>query len=287
VRGFLFVLAVLISASLTAAGCGRGGGASRRPTPAELAGGLPSGSQITELVFADLTGDGRDEALAAATILEGPAQQLTAVVFESDHRGRYTQVLRRPLQGDTWQPVRVGRPGEHAPVAAVFAARTVATGNLAYLIVQPRGRHLSVTMENAGLLQGNVRFVSEGLLESRGDVDRLLRWGDSGWQTEELGRQYLPPVPTGTVTIEYTVDAVRGPMIAGPRAVTVRAGGHLFLRRMDRGDPSRVSVVGPPGAFDVGQDGIVTFKRADVLEVQIEGPAFSGRTVVIAVRVEQ
>jgi hypothetical protein len=238
-------------------------------------------------VFTDLTGDGREEALAAAAIVEGSTRQLAAVVFEPDDRGRYAHAVRRPLQGDAWEPIQSGRPGEQAPAAAVFAARTTTTGNLAYVVVQPRGRRLSVTMENAGLLQGNVRFVAEGLLESRGDVDRLLRWGDSGWQPEDLGSQYLPVVPQGTVTVEYTVDTVRGPMIGGPRAVAARVGGHLFLRRMDRGDPSRVAIVGSPDAFTVGRDGVIAFHRADLLEIQIEGPAFSGRTVVISVRVAQ
>jgi hypothetical protein len=285
-RGLALLLIVFVASAMTA-GCRGRGGRAEHPSRAGLTETLPRGAQITELAFADLDGDGTEEALAAATIPSGSGTQLVALVFAPGDRGRYTQTFKRPMPGETWQPIEVGRPGDGAPVAAVFATRAGAAGTLSYLVVQTGGRHLTVTMENTGLLQGNVRFVHEGLLESRGDVDRILRWSAAGWQAEDLGSQYLPPLPPGTVIVEYVVDIVRGPMVSGPRGVHVRVGGHLFVRRMDRGEPSRVQIVGSPETFEINRDGVLTFKRADVLEVQIEGPAFSGRTVVVSVQVAQ
>ncbi|MDR7419173.1 MAG: hypothetical protein QN178_09725 [Armatimonadota bacterium] len=286
-RGLALLLIVLVASAMMAGCRGRDGRRAERPGPAQLAEGLPEGARIAEIVFTDLDDDGGEEALATATIPSGSALQMVALIFEPDDRGRYAQAFRRPMPGDTWEPIQAGRPSDTAPAAAVFATRAGASGNFSYLVVQPRDRYFVVTMENTGLLQGNVRFVPEGLLESRGDVDRLLRWTGSGWQPEDLWSQYLPPLPPGTVTIEYTVDAVRGPMVAGPRTVQVRVGGHLFVRRMDRGEPSRVQITGTPGAVEISRDGVMTFTRADVLELQIESPAFSGRTAVVSVQVSQ
>lgn len=262
----------------------QGGG---RPTSAQLGAGLPQGSTVDQVVYADLTGDGRDEALVAATVLDQAVRQLTAFVHSPDQRGRYSRILQRRLRGDAWLPIQVGRAGEGAPPAAVFSARDGNGGSLSYIVVQQHGRVLGVTMENAGLLNGSVRFVPEGLLESRGDTDRVLRWADATWQTEDLHSQYLPPLPAETVTIEYWVDAVRGPMTEAPRVVRARVGQHLFLRRMDRGDPSRVQVMGSGSSYAIRPDGVIALRYPDTFEIHIEGPAYSGRTLVLSVRVEQ
>jgi hypothetical protein len=256
-----------------------------RPTSAQLGAGLPQGSTVDQVVYADLTGDGRDEALVATTVPNQAVRQLTAFVFSPDRRGRYRQILQRRLRGDAWLPIQVGRAGEGAPLAAVFSARGGRAVSLSYVVVQQHGRAVAVTMENAGLLTGAVRFVPEGLLESHGDTDRVLRWADATWQTEDLYSQYLPPLPAGTITIAYTVDAVRGPMTDTPRVVRARVGQHLFLRRMDRGDPSRVQVMG--AASVIRPDGIINLQHPDTFEIHIEGPAHSGRTLILSIRVEQ
>lgn len=258
-----------------------------RPTSAQLGAGLPQGSTVDQVVYADLTGDGRDEALVAATVLNQAVRQLTAFVFSPDQRGRYNRILQRRLRGDAWLPIQVGRAGEGAPPAAVFSARGGNGTSLSYIVVQHHGRVVGVTMENAGLLNGSVRFVPEGLLESRGDTDRVLRWADATWQTEDLYSQYLPPLPAETVTIEYRVDAIRGPMTEAPRVVRARVGQHLFLRRMDRGDPSRVQVMGSGSSYAIRPDGIIDLQHPDTFEIHIEGPAHSGRTLILSVRVEQ
>jgi hypothetical protein len=183
-----------------------------------------------------------------------------------------------------WLPVQVGRPGDGRP-AAVFAARGGSAAALSYIVVQQRGRAPQVTLENTGLLDGRVRFVPEGLLESHGDTDRLFRWTEAGWQPEDLGYQYVPPLPAGTEKIEYWVDAVRGPMTHAPRTLRLRAGQHLFLLRADRGPPGRVTLVGAPAVYTMGQDGVIALRQPGQFEIHIEGPAYSGRTLVIAVRV--
>lgn len=256
-----------------------------RPTSAQLGAGLPQGSTVDQVVYADLTGDGRDEALVAATVPNQAVTQLTALVFSPDQRGTYRQILQRRLRGAAWLPIQVGRAGEGAPLAAVFSARAGHAASLSYIVVQQRGRAIAVTLENAGLLNGTVRFVPEGLLESHGDTDRVLRWADATWHTEDLYSQYLPPLPAETITIAYTVDAVRGPMTEAPRVVRARVGQHLFLRRMDRGDPSRVQLMG--SAYVIRSDGVIDLQRPDTFEIHIEGPAHSGRTLVLSVRVEQ
>jgi hypothetical protein len=279
------LLLLTIVLATVSAGCRGSSDRSARPTATQLAASMPAGARIDELVYADLAGDGREVALVAASVPAGGLRHLQAVIFAPERDGRYGQVLRRRLQGETWLPIQVGRVADDAPVAAVFAARAGRGDNLAYVVVMARARGLAVTLENTGLLQGGIRFVHEGLLESRGDVDRLLRWVGSGWSAEELGSQYAPPLPADTLTITYTVDAVRGPMVDGARAVWVRVGQYLFLRRLDRGEPSRVQIVGPTDAYTIGADGVIRFVRPQTLEVHIEGPAYSGRTFVISVRV--
>jgi hypothetical protein len=246
---------------------------------------MPDGTKVDQAVYADLTDDGRDEALVAATVKSGQGQQLLALVLTPEGRG-FMRLFERRVMGEMWEPIQVGRAGDGAPVSAVFAARAGAGGNLGYVVIQYRGRNLEVTLEQAGLFQGSVRFVAQGLLESRGDTDRLLRWTDAGWETEELGSQYEPALPQSTITIGYTVDAVRGPMIESPRIVQARVGQHLFLRRMDRGEPSRVQILGAAGAYAITPEGVVTLQAPGAVEVHIEGPAYSGRTLVITVRVE-
>jgi hypothetical protein len=272
---------LLLACLVLAAACGRSAG---RPDAAEFARRLPDGATIHELVFADLGGDGTDDALIAATVPAAGETVLAAFVFVGARGGRYEQALRRRLRGDEWLPVQIGRPGD-GPSAAVFAARGGSAAALSYVVVQQRGRAPQVTLENAGLLLGRVRFVPEGLLESHGDTDRLFRWDGSIWQPEDLGYQYLPPLPAGTEKIEYWVDAVRGPMTSAPRTLQMRAGQHLFLLRADRGPPGRVSLVGAPATYTLAQDGVITLARPGEFEIHIEGPAYSGRTLVIAVRV--
>jgi hypothetical protein len=276
----LFVLTV------TAGGCqARHGQGDNRPPESDVMQGLPNGTKAEQIVHADLTGDGREEALVAAILKSEQGTQLRALVLAREGR-RYERVFERRVPGDAWEPIQVGRAGAGAPVAAVFAARAGTGGQLGYIVVQHGGRTIAVTLEQAGLFQGAVRFVAQGLLESKGDTDRLLRWTEAGWETEELGSQYEPQLPQHTVTIPYTIDAVRGPMIESPRIVHARVGQHLFLRRMDRGDPSRVQILGAAGAYVIAPDGIIALQAPGAVEVHIEGPAYSGRTLVITVRVE-
>jgi hypothetical protein len=287
VRARLIAVLLCTILGFAAAGCApvrRGG--SGVPPAGQFARDLPSGSTVDEVASADLDGDGRDEALVAATIPTQGASQLTALVFTADRRGAYTSVLRRRLRGDRWLPILVGRAGEGAPLAAVFSAQASREGSLAYLVVQRHGRTVAVTLEHTNLPHGRLRFVPEGLLESSGDTDRILRWADATWHREDLSSQYLPPLPADTITIAYTVDAIRGAMTETPRVVRARVGQHLFLRRMDRGDPSRVQVVGVDSSFTIRPDGIIVLRHPDTLEIHIESPAHSGRTLVLSVRVE-
>lgn len=282
----LVALAWMAVALSTGACAGVHRQADGRPTSEQLAAELPPGSAVDQVAFADLTGDGRDEALVAAAVPGQVHRSLTAFVLSADRRSRHTPVLRRRLRGDTWLPILVGRAGEGAPPAAVFSARGEGGAILSYIVVQRHGRALAVTMEHAGLPNGRVRFVPEGLIESSGDVERLLWWADATWHSEDLYSQYLPPLPVGTITIAYSVDAVRGPMTEAPRVVHARVGQHLFLRRMDRGDPSRVQVMGAGSSYTIRPDGVITLQHPDTIEIQIESPAHSGRTLSISVRVE-
>ncbi len=280
-------LLACVTLAVMLGGCGvlrRSGSA--RPTATQVASWLPGGAVVDEIAQADITGDGREEILVAATIPAGSGNQTVAIVFGLDRRGQYAPVVQRRVLGEAWQPIQVGRPTDEAPPAAVFASRGGVTGNLGYVVIQQRDGLLQVTLENSGLLNGGIRFVPEGLLESRGDTDRLYRWSASGWQPEDLDSQYVPPLPSETVTVPYTIDAVRGPKIESSREIRVRVGQHVFLRRTDRGEPSRIGVSGPPSAYSIGRDGVINLLEPDVLEIYIEGPANSGRTLTLSVTVE-
>ena len=257
-----------------------------RPTASEIASWLPAGTVVDAVAYADLTGDGRDELLVAATIPAGDGKQTLAVVYALDRRGQYAAAVQRRVAGEAWEPIQVGRPAEEAPPVVVFAVRGGSVGSLGYVVVQQRTGVLQVTLENHGLLNGGIRFVPEGLLESRGDVDRLYRWVDAGWQPEDLASQYVPLLPPETVTIPYFIDIVRGPMLEMSRDIRVRVGQHIFLRRTDRGEPSRISYSGTPSAYSVGPAGLITLLQSDTMEIYIEGPAYSGRTLTLSVRID-
>lgn len=261
--------------------------ASSRPTATQVASWLASGARVDEVAYADLNGDGRDEVLVAASIPAGTGRQSVAMVYALDRRDHYALVVQRRLAGEAWEPIQVGRPTEEAPPAAVFASRGGSTGSLGYTVIQQRAGAVQVTLENHGLLNGGIRFVPEGLLESRGDIDRFYRWSDAGWQAEDLDSQYVPPLPSGTVTVPYFIDLIRGPKITSSREIRTRVGQHLFLHRTDRGEPSRISFSGTPSAYSVGRDGVITLLKADVIEIYIEGPAYSGRTLTLSVRIDQ
>ncbi len=208
------------------------------------------------------------------------------MVFALDRRGQYTLAVQRRVAGEAWEPIQVGRPTGEAPPVAVFASRGGSTGSLGYAVIQQRAGALQMMLENHGLLNGGIRFVPEGLLESRGDVDRLYRWSDGDWQAEDLDSQYVPPLPPGTVTIPYFIDLVRGPKISASREIRARVGQHVFLHRTDRGEPSRISYSGTPTAYTVGRDGVITLLQPDVIEIYVEGPAYSGRTLTLSVRID-
>lgn len=256
-----------------------------RPSASQVSAWLPEGSKIEELVYADLTGDGRDEVIAAVTVPSQTARQSVAVVFSPDDGGRYTQVLRRNMLGG-WLSIQVGRPADEAPPAAVFATQAGSGEFLDYIVVQRRAGGLGFVLEQEGLFQGRIRFVPEGLLESRGNTDRLYRWGTSGWEAEDLGSQYLPPVPPETVVIAYTVDPVRGPRVEGPRAIRARVGQHLFLRRMDRGESSRILFSGGANSISIRPDGLIALLQVDQIEIHIEGPVYGGRTLTLLLRID-
>ncbi len=258
-----------------------------RPSAAQIASWLPAGATVDKVAYADLTGDGKEEILVAALIPAETGRQPVAMIFSPDRRGQHVPVVQRRTAGDAWEPIEVGRPTEDAPPAVVFASRGGSTGSLGYAVIQQRAGALQVTLENHGLLNGGIRFVPEGLLESRGDIDRLYRWSDGGWQPEDLDSQYVPQLPPGTVTIPYFIDLVRGPKITSSREIRARVGQHLFLQRTDRGEPSRISYTGTPTAYAVGRDGVIALLQSDVIEIYIEGPAYSGRTLTLSVRIDQ
>ncbi len=257
-----------------------------RPTASQIAALLPDGARVDEVVYADLTGDGRDEVIAAVTFSSQDSRQAAAVVLAADRGGRYAQVLRRNMGGESWLPIQIGRPAEGVPLAAVFATQAGSGAFLDYIVVQQHAGRLGVTLAQDGLFQGGVRFVPEGLLESRGNTDRVYRWGLTGWEAEDLGSQYLPPMPPGTVVISYTVDPVRGPRAEGPRAIRARVGQRLFLRRVDRGESSRIQFSGGADSITIQPDGLIVLRQVDQIEIYIEGPAYSGRTLTLLLRVD-
>lgn len=286
-RNRLGLVCLCLALSGILAGCQaqRPSGA-ERPQATQGAAWLPEGARAEEVVHADLTGDGRDEVIAAITFPDQDDRPAAAVVFAPDKGGRYAQVLRRNMGGG-WLPIQIGRPADEAPLAAVFATQAGSGGFLDYIVVQQRAGVLGITLEQEGLFQGGVRFVPEGLLESRGDTDRLYRWGSAGWEAEDLGSQYLPPMPAGTVVISYTVNPARGPRAEGPRAIRARVGQHLFLRRLDRGEPSRIQFSGGADSISIQPDGLIALRQADQIEIHIEGPAYSGRTLTLLLRIDR
>ncbi len=283
-------LCLALSGVLVGCQAQRPSGSDRPQAPqvvaSQIAAGLPEGTRVEEVVLADLTGDGRDDVMAAVTFPAKDLGQPAAVVFTQGRGGRYAQVLRRNISGGSWLPIQIGRPAEGAPLAAVFATQAGSGAFLDYIVVQQHAGRLGVTLAQDGLFQGGVRFVPEGLLESRGNTDRVYRWGAAGWEAEDLVSQYLPPMPPGAVVISYTVDPVRGPRVEGPRAIRARVGQHLFLRRLDRGESSRIQFSGGTGSISIQPDGLIALRQADQIEIHIEGPAYTGRTLTLSVRVD-
>lgn len=273
-----FTCAVL---AVALGGCDRSGGG--RPSASQIAKALPQGSTVDEIAYADLTGDGRDEVLVAATVPASDRRRHTAFVL--DARGGRAPLLRQPLAGQAWLPIQVGRPGGNAPPVAVFASREGPRGQLGFVTVLQRDNVMRVMLERNNLLSGQVRFVPEGLLESEGDVDRIYRWNGSGWEVEELPDQYLPPLQPNAVIIPYRIDDVRGALIETPRSLPARVGQQVYPRRFGRGDPSRLFFTGATASYTVGPDRIITLLQPDTLEIHIEGPAYSGRTITVLVRI--
>lgn len=269
--------------ALAVAGCQRGS-PSGRLSHEQITALLPKGTTVNEVVYADLNDDGTEEAYVAAQT--SPEVHATAVVLAPDRRGRMAVSFQRRLAGDGWLPVQVGRPAAGAPMIALFTAQGRSGANFSYVVVQYVRGIVQATLDQSGLISGRVRFIPEGLLETRGDVDRIYRWSESGWQVEDLGSQYLPPLPPETTTIEYRIDQVRGPFIDAPRTVRMRVGQHLFLRRVDQGEPSRLSFSGGASSLTFGPDGVITLLQPDLVEINIEGPAYSGRTATISLRID-
>lgn len=263
-------------------GCDRSGGG--RPSASQIAEALPQGSTVDEIAYADLTGDGRDEVLVAATVPGSGKRHHTAFVFGA-RGGRYAPVLRRPLAGQAWLPIQVGRPGGSAPPVAVFASREGLRGQLGFAVILQHDNTMQMMLERNNLLSGQVRFVPEGLLESEGDVDRIYRWLGSRWEIEELPNQYLPPLQANAVVIPYTIDAVRGALIETPRSLPAHVGQQVYPRRFGRGDPSRLFFSGATSSYSIGPDRVITLLQPDMLEIHIEGPAYSGRTITVLVRI--
>lgn len=99
-----------------------------RPTATEVAAALPKDAKIDQIVYADLTGDGRDEVLVAATLPDQRIQTLRRVmafVFAPGRRGQYTPVLERDVIGDGSLPIQIERPA--AEEAAHAVVRLVAS----------------------------------------------------------------------------------------------------------------------------------------------------------------
>jgi hypothetical protein len=280
--------AASLAAALSVAGCQVfRPGLTGRPTAEQVAAALPAGTTVEAVQFADLDGDGRDEMLAQAKLAEKTDRVPAAFVFTRDGR-RYAQVFQRRLIGDAWLPIQFGRPGEGAPLVAVFATRGGDQALLRYVLVRHNGRKVVSVLDNNGVFQGGVRFVPEGLLESSGDTDRILRLGGDGqWQVEELDSQYARDLPPGTIKVDYFVDPVRGPMVDTPvREVRLQIGQRLVLHRTDRAAPSRIRYVGVAGVYEIGLDGSILARQPGVFEIHIEGPAYSGRVFSIVVRVD-
>ena len=276
----LFALAGIV---LLAAACQHA--APGRPTAEQVTSLLAKGSTVHEIVYADLNQDGREEAYVAA-MTPAPEPHTAAVVVAPDGRGRLAVVFQRRLAGENWLPVQIGRTGDAAPQVAVFSTRAGNAANLSYLVVNYVRGIVQSGLDRVGLVGGRVRFIPDGLLETRGDLDRIYRWSEAGWQPEDLDSQYLPTLPPETTTIEYRINPVRGPFIDSPRAVRMRVGQHLFFRRMDQGEPSRLTFSGGSSSYALGPDGVIALLQPDLVEINIEGPAYSGRTATISLRID-
>lgn len=256
-----------------------------QPDAAQVAPLLPQGAAVVEIAQADVTGDGRDDVLVAALDTSGGRKHPLAVILT--HKGRaLATVFQRRMIGESWDPIQSGKTGESVPAAVIFSTRAGGAGALNYIVVQQIADVAQVTLERSGLFSGSIRFIDDGLLESRGDIDRIYRWAETGWQPEDLGSQYQPPLPPETITIPYSVNAVRGPMIDGPREIRARVGQHIFLYRTDTGEPSRILFTGTTSAYSVAPDGLITLLQPDVIEIHIESPAYSGREMIISVRID-
>ncbi len=279
------VLAGLTLVVLTA--CQAPGPPARRPTATDVAAILSKNAHIDEITYAELSEDGRDEVLVAATLRTGGRKELTAFVLALEG-GRFRRVLQYRLRGEGWLPIQVGRPAPAAPVAAVFASQAGSGGYLDYVALQDYAGAIQITLARGGIFSGGVRFVPEGLLESEGDTDRLYRWVDSNWQVEELSQQYLPQLPPDSIIMPYIVDETRGPVTLVPQPVRAHIGQHVYLRRMDRGMPSRIMRPAgkSPDSHSIGADGLISLLQADEIEIAIEGPAYSDRWLFIRIRVE-
>jgi hypothetical protein len=240
---------------------------------------------VQAVVFADLNEDKQEEAYVSA-MTPAPDPHTLAAVVAPDTRGQMAVVFQRRIAGETWLPAQFGRTADGAPMVAVFSTRAGNTANLSYLVVQYGRGVAQAGLDRVGLIGGRVRFIPDGLLETRGDIDRIYRWSEAGWQPEDLDSQYLPQLPAETTTIEYRINPIRGPFVDIPRALRMRVGQYVFFRRMDQGEPSRLMFSGSTSSYSIGPDGVISLLQPDLLEINIEGPAYSGRTATISLRID-
>ena len=276
-------LLLVAGAVVVASACQRDVGG--RPTVERVAALLGSGVTVQAMVFADLNEDKQEEAYVSA-LTSAPDPHTLAAVLAPDARGRLAVVFQRRLAGETWLPAQIGRTADSAPMVAVFSTRGGSTANLSYIVVHYGRGIVQAGLDRVGLIGGRVRFIPDGLLETRGDVDRIYRWSEAGWQPEDLDSQYLPPLPAETTTIEYRINPIRGPFVDSPRALRMRVGQYVFFRRMDQGEPSRLMFSGSSASYSIGPDGVMSLLQPDLVEINIEGPAYSGRTATISLRID-
>jgi hypothetical protein len=88
VRTRLFIWLACAVAVIALGGCSfirRGGG---RPTATQIGRMLPQGSTVDEIAYGDLTADGHDEVLVAATVPGPSGRHPTAFVFAPGRGGR-------------------------------------------------------------------------------------------------------------------------------------------------------------------------------------------------------
>lgn len=86
--------------------------------------------------------------------------------------------------------------------------------------------------------------------------------------------------------IPYTVDAIRGPMITRSHSIRARVGQHVFLRRMDRGEPSRIWYASEVDSYDEASNGLIRLLRPGIMEIFIESPAYSEKTLVLSIQID-